>query len=168
MAQRTCRLPGCSNPHRARGLCSTHYNQRHQPNQHAAVPTSCTVCGTLILRAHKADRRPACSTTCRRILQFGSDAAHTGSYDWVTDAIRRAERAGALVIEAFDRREVFERDGWICYRCDRPTNRDASPFDTLSPTVDHVVPLSKGGTHSLANARTACLGCNSAKQDKAA
>jgi 5-methylcytosine-specific restriction endonuclease McrA len=163
---KTCTEPGCPNKRRARGLCSTHYNHKHQPNRHAATPTSCTVCGTHILRPNKTDRRPSCSPACRRTLQFGADAATTRSYDWAADASRRAKQAGSVVIETFDRLQVFERDHWTCYRCGRPTDRDASPFDPRSPTVDHVVPLSKGGEHALANARTACLGCNSSKQDK--
>jgi 5-methylcytosine-specific restriction endonuclease McrA len=101
-------------------------------------------------------------------VQFGPAAAHTGSYDWSTDAVKRAQLAGATVIDRFDRLQVFERDGWVCYRCERPTDPDASPFDVMSPTVDHVVPLSKAGVHTLANVRTCCLGCNSAKQDHAA
>ena len=34
MDQRTCDMPECNNRHQARGLCSTHYNQAHQPNRH--------------------------------------------------------------------------------------------------------------------------------------
>ena len=164
----TCTEPGCGRPHRARGLCSTCYNRTHQPNRHAAVPTTCTACGASIRRPRKADRRPACSIACRRIVQFGPAAARTGSYDWSTDAAKRAELAGATVIDRFDRLQVFERDGWVCYQCELPTDPDASPFDVMSPTVDHVVPLSKGGEHTLANVRCCCLGCNSSKQDHAA
>ncbi|WP_405883655.1 HNH endonuclease [Streptomyces sp. NBC_01384] len=101
-------------------------------------------------------------------MQFGPAAAHTGSYDWSTDAVKRAELAGASVIDRFDRLQVFERDGWVCYRCEQPTDPDVSPFDPTSPTVDHVVPLSKDGEHTLANVRCCCLGCNSSKQDHAA
>lgn len=167
-ATKTCTEPGCTGKHRARGLCSTHYNQRHQPNRHAATETACTVCATPIRRSHKADRRPTCSVNCRSIIQFGQAATHQGNYDWATGAMRRAALAGATVIDRFDRLHVFERDGWICYRCEQPTDPDTSPFDPISPTVDHVVPLSKGGEHTLANVRTCCLGCNSAKQDHAA
>lgn len=33
-------------------------------------------------------------------------------------------------------------------------------------TVDHVVPLSRGGRHTIGNVLPACRSCNSAKQDK--
>ncbi|MGW1160374.1 HNH endonuclease [Streptomyces sp. NPDC002519] len=168
MTTKTCTEPGCPNRLRARGLCSTHYNRKHQPNRHASTHVACTVCATPILRPRKADRRPICSVDCRRVLQFGLGATHVGSYDWATDAVRRAEQAGAVVVERFDRLQVFERDGWTCCRCSRPIDPDASPFDPTSPTVDHIVPLSRGGEHSLRNAQTLCLGCNSSKQDKAA
>ena len=163
-----CTQPGCGNALRARGLCSTHYNRRHQPGRHAVRATACTVCGAPVLRPAKSNRRPACSTDCRRVIQFGPDAEHWLGYDWKTDAVRRAQLAGARVIEPFDRLEVFERDGWACYLCKEQTNPDASPFDPSYPTVDHVIPLSKGGEHSLGNAGTACLRCNSAKQDHCA
>ena len=34
MSKRTCDIPECNGTHVARGLCSTHYNQAHQPNRH--------------------------------------------------------------------------------------------------------------------------------------
>lgn len=71
-------------------------------------------------------------------------------------------------MEPVDRLEVFQRDGWTCYLCDTELDPASHPFDLLSATVDHVIPLSRGGEHSMANVRCACLGCNSRKQDRAA
>jgi 5-methylcytosine-specific restriction endonuclease McrA len=42
---RTCSNDGCERPLRARGLCSTHYNQAHQPNRHPKVTGLCDYCG---------------------------------------------------------------------------------------------------------------------------
>lgn len=162
---KTCALPGCANVLRARGLCSTHYNQRHQPRRHAARAVPCTVCGTQIQRAVRAKHRPTCSAACRTLLQHGVTAGQTGTYTWAQDAARRARRAGATVIEVFDRSEVFVRDQWTCQVCGLPTDVTAPLFDPASPTVDHVVPLSKGGEHTQANAQCCHLGCNSSKSD---
>jgi hypothetical protein len=165
---RSCSRPGCGKPLRARGLCSTHYNQAHQPTRHAAKPVACAICGKQVMRPTSSDRRPACSVRCRRAIQYGQGGVEGSGYSWASDAARRARLAGAQVIELFDRLDVFERDRWTCYLCCLPTDPHASPFSPSSPTVDHVVPLSAGGHHTMANARTACLGCNSSKQDRPA
>ncbi len=166
---KTCTMDDCERPLRARGLCATHYNQTRytQEQRHPRIATACAVCGTLLVRAPDPRRRPACSTLCRRLLQFG-EVSTTSAYQWARDAVWRAKKAGAVVIEVFDRADVFARDGWRCYICRRECDPEANPFDSAAATVDHVVPLSRGGAHALANVRTCCLGCNSTKRDHAA
>jgi len=39
--------------------------------------------------------------------------------------------------------------------------------DPLAPSIDHVIPLSKGGTNDLANLRLSHWGCNYSKRDGA-
>jgi 5-methylcytosine-specific restriction endonuclease McrA len=55
------------------------------------------------------------------------------------------------------RRRVFQRDNYRCAYCrwkaDRPEERKAL-------TVDHVIPLSKGGTWRMQNLVTSCYRCN--------
>jgi hypothetical protein len=41
---KTCGEAGCARPLRARGLCTTHYNQKHQPNRHRKVTIACGWC----------------------------------------------------------------------------------------------------------------------------
>lgn len=55
------------------------------------------------------------------------------------------------------RREVYARDDWRCVRCGNA--------DDLS--IDHKLPLSKGGSDALDNLQTLCLDCNLAKSDAA-
>lgn len=50
---------------------------------------------------------------------------------------------------------LIERDGYGCVECGAQDNM----------TVDHIIPLSKGGTDKLDNLRFLCRGCNSKKND---
>ncbi len=57
------------------------------------------------------------------------------------------------------RHEIFVRDNWKCHYCG----------ETLSPTtstLDHVIPVSKGGTNIDSNLVAACLVCNSIKSGR--
>lgn len=63
-------------------------------------------------------------------------------------------------------RDVFVRDGWRCYICGRETpQRLLGTQHARAPTVDHVIPLSKGGPHLRSNLRCACKRCNNEKAD---
>jgi hypothetical protein len=158
---RTCTKPGCGNKHRARGLCSTHYNREHQPTWHAPIQVACVVCGGTAMRGSKSDRRHVCSRDCWRTL-----VGATPGYDADQSAADRARKAGATVVVVFSVRSVFERDGWRCRMCGVLLVRDAGDFPPDMATIDHIVPLSRGGAHTVDNAQAACLHCNSAKQDR--
>ena len=72
------------------------------------------------------------------------------------DAIKR----GAASSEAFSYREIYERDEWTCGICAGPVDRSLEWPDPMSVSLDHVIPLSKGGAHAPANAQCAHLVCN--------
>lgn len=83
------------------------------------------------------------------------------------DALRRARvQAATVTAAAFAPRDVLARDGWACQLCRRPIDPAIPWPDPRSPSIDHIVPLSRGGQHSLANVQAAHLGCNSAKGDR--
>ena len=57
------------------------------------------------------------------------------------------------------RREIFERDKWICQYCGEEVNQQ-------NATLDHYIPKSKGGDNSKKNLKTCCLLCNGIKSGK--
>ena len=57
------------------------------------------------------------------------------------------------------RREVFERDNWICFYCGEKVNEK-------NATLDHYIPQHLGGENSKSNLKTCCLLCNSIKSGK--
>ena len=86
--------------------------------------------------------------------------------------MRRAIKAGATMVELVRRRDVFLRDNWMCHLCGDPVpeqSRNATgtnlggKSDPMRPAIDHVIPLSKGGGHTMANCKTAHGRCNSKK-----
>lgn len=74
---------------------------------------------------------------------------------------RRRARERAAFVEDVDPAVVYVRDGGVCWLCSRPVPRVVG--DALSPSLDHVVPLVRGGDHSYANVRLAHFVCNARK-----
>lgn len=66
---------------------------------------------------------------------------------------RRALLRNAPVIEKIDRLAIYERDGGKCHICHRVVSRR-----TFS--IDHLIPLVSGGSHSYINVALAHISCN--------
>lgn len=79
------------------------------------------------------------------------------------DELRTARERGASDGVPINRREVFERDGWICGLCLLPIDPALQWPDRFSASVDHIQPLILGGAHTLANVQAAHLTCNTTK-----
>jgi 5-methylcytosine-specific restriction endonuclease McrA len=91
--------------------------------------------------------------------RFCSDACAT-KYHRDADRDRRRAVSQGKVSERVFRRTVFARDGWTCQLCGRTVDRSVDHPSPLSPSLDHVVPLAAGGSHTYSNVQLAHLGCN--------
>lgn len=83
------------------------------------------------------------------------------------NARARARYHGAQY-ENIDPLEVYERDRWTCGICDQPVESDLDYPHPMSVSLDHVVPLARGGHHTLDNVQCSHLRCNLLKQDRLA
>lgn len=68
--------------------------------------------------------------------------------------------------EIFSFEEIFIRDDWVCGLCGEPTNPEVEYPHPHSPTLDHRLPLSRGGAHTRENTMCAHWQCNLAKHAK--
>lgn len=68
-------------------------------------------------------------------------------YDWIWRPTRFA---------------IYHRDHWRCLRCCKKLRWRG---DRHGPTLDHVVPVSRGGHNLWHNLVTMCNKCNSSKRD---
>ena len=67
--------------------------------------------------------------------------------------------AAASSGEIFGLDDIFERDGGVCHLCHKKVPRKRA-------SMDHIIPLSLGGEHSLRNVALAHRSCNSAKNNR--
>lgn len=121
----------------------------------------CMRCGALA-----GKRARALCAPCKRtntMWHYNNDPAYRQK---VIDAAkhrvhlkRAAQQRGEVITVA----ALIERDGDSCYICGVTVRDDLAIGHPLKANIDHVVPISRGGMHSLDNVRLSCRGCNSAK-----
>lgn len=120
--------------------------------------STCECCGSLFMPISK--RNKYCSIECQhKVLNaLGKDK-------------RLHKIANALVDRNIDLKQLFKRDGGLCSICGKECRWDDSAvmddgtFVAFKdyPSIDHIVPLSKGGKHEWTNVQLACRSCNSKK-----
>lgn len=134
------------------------------PKAKSAVQTAinvCIVCGALFV---DVPGRGGCSPQCRARLR---QQKH--------DQMRRVRMFKASRYDMnITLTEVYQKDNGKCWLCGGMCDWSDS-FTTEEgyfvagdeyPSIDHVVPLSKGGLHTIDNVRLAHRGCNTKKGNK--
>lgn len=189
----TCTIPGCGKPHDALGLCSAHIThlRRHgspTPPRRAhevvddkrvclgckeSLPTSkfhrrkdsfaarCKPCQSAYAKAYR-DARP-------ELIREQARASAAKRPHQRRDSARKRRAALRLVkVEAVSAMAVFDRDGWACGICGGDIPRVTIWPHPLSPSLDHIQAISRGGDHSYSNTQASHLVCNMSKGDRIA
>jgi hypothetical protein len=108
---------------------------------------------------------------CRRCgLTFVRRAAQIGEFCSQRCSARSRENHRRHLVrsssggEFFSLREVAERDRWRCHLCGRKVPDREYQARDRDPTIDHLVPVADGGSHTLANVALAHNRCNWERQ----
>jgi len=94
--------------------------------------------------------------------KYCSDACQGG----IRKELRRQRERDA---GPFDRDSILEEEGYVCCMCGVTVVSGGNSMDSLEDnyaTIDHVIPLSKGGTSDRGNLRCCCRRCNIGKGNK--
>ena len=106
--------------------------------------------------------RDSLSWHCKRCSRELSVSAIKGKPDYYNRKNREIQRIRRAVpgnITEAERQELFDKYERKCLCCKRPEG-------VVELTIDHVIPLSRGGENTLENAQVLCRGCNAVKGDK--
>jgi 5-methylcytosine-specific restriction endonuclease McrA len=130
------------------------------------VPSPGTTGATLLLNA---TYEPLCVVSSRRAIVLvlaekaepvdsTADVVHAETISLAVPVVARLTRYVRVPYPAsvpLSRRAVFTRDGQTCVYC-----------GGSATSIDHVVPRSRGGTHTWDNVVAACRRCNHTKADR--
>ena len=144
-------------PGRERKFCSEACGAKRAQRRDAVA--DCPTCGRQFRPRHGGGQR-VCSLACRRWPERRIYPTDRERFAAAADR-RRAQKRGAGY-ERFLRREIYERDGWLCKLCGDPVDRTGEDKH-LRPSLDHIVPLARGGQHNRGNVQCAHWVCNSRK-----
>lgn len=123
------------------------YRQEHAPPPATVRRARCPEC--LLAFDTKLDHQIFCGKVCS-----------ARAYRRDNRGYRERARKYRVAYEPISRTRVFERDEWRCGICGGTVGpRLQYPHD-LSPSLDHIVPMSLGGPHLYSNVQCAHLKCN--------
>ena len=95
----------------------------------------------------------------------------SGEYDylkiWDTHK-RRAVKYGCKYDSSITLSRLIEKNGLRCALCGEmcnPNDKTWTTYGPMSPTIDHIIPMAKGGGHTWDNIQIAHAICNSYKSD---
>lgn len=114
----------------------------------------CSGCGQSYSLFTASKDRKFCGTYCSKI------AARTAAKARRRARERRADNPGITWLY------VANRDNWQCQGCKCKCIKPEGLNLPNEATLDHILPLSKGGQHTKQNAQLLCRKCNSNKSDR--
>lgn len=184
-----CAVLGCCRPlHSANlTLCRTHYFRIRRNSAKGLQPLTldCAFCGNPLSkgqqeycsarccwRAYQGFLSEKTCVACGSVFDFFgceltcSDACSESIARRHKQTRRALESSKNRYFEVFADIEIFRRDKWICQLCGLPINQFLKAHNRAAATIDHIVPLSRGGLHRRSNVQTAHFSCNSRKRDK--
>lgn len=126
---------------------------RNHPRKEVQLSSKpCSTCGDMFA-PHREDHvncSPECTDKARRIRE-----SHKNN--------KRRAWIQFTQLEPIDPHDIYERDSWTCWICNKPIDPELKWPHPESVSLDHVRPLSWGGAHTADNLAASHLSCNQAR-----
>jgi 5-methylcytosine-specific restriction endonuclease McrA len=150
------------------GLIGHHAQDLAEGKRPPHVELTCQHCGKVFSvfpsAANREDRDLPiyCSKPCKHAGQTKSEE-HKRQRKTAGAARRRALKLSTGPFEIIDARVIVERDGAVCHLCGQPIDLALHGWNPMGLTLDHVIPLARGGPHTIDNLKPAHRVCNTSK-----
>lgn len=151
----------------ARKACQQRADAKLRERRGTTMATHCFYCGVEFDEPRFRAKAPNRCDECQKDRHRAYIRSYWAKQPRGFDHVRRARKMG-LGFERFKHMEIFDRDRWRCGICRRHIGRQFRWPHPMSVSLDHKVPLSKGGPHSRSNTQAAHLRCNLRKRDHVA
>lgn len=144
------------------------FRKSHRRLYNSAEPVACFTCGAFFFYDTRANGKVRYCSVCKHKQILKRTAAYRKRHPdkHVQVQQRRRTRKGGSHTELFTHEDVVSHSGADCHLCGIPIDYSLTYPDPMSKSLDHVIPLSKGGAHTLSNVKMAHLRCNSKKGDR--
>lgn len=113
----------------------------------------CDDCGEPVVRQH---RRNSVAIYCLPCVTVRRNAHSTRK-----NHRRRAAKGAVLTVQ-----QIADRDGNRCHICGKSVDMSRSGLAKWGPTIDHLVPVSHGGTNDPGNLALAHRQCNTVRGNR--
>ena len=126
---------------------------------------TCVICGSTYMSA--SDTSKYCSKTCKWKARKITIKELVG-YHSCSRHVARAIAYGCEYEHGIRLHKLIRRDHNTCQICGKPCDVNDRRYGTagpLYPSIDHIIPLAKGGSHTWDNVQLAHMICNSFKRD---
>lgn len=125
----------------------------------------CRTCGTDLNQWNATYcQSPECQSESKREYNRAYYTANQDAHRSRASRYRALRRGTAT--EPVNVATIYERDRWRCGLCSKRIDQALSYPHPMSRSIDHIVPLSCGGTHTAGNLQAAHLRCNVAKGNR--
>lgn len=153
-----CRWPECVGKSVAHTLCSLHYQRAKVLGNYETPWTEwgigvCVMCGTEFAGTRNATA-DTCSARCRGNYWLSRNPDKRRLYSQK----RRTRTALGELSE--DQVVALREQTFDCYLCGQQLDFTTPRFDPYSVHLDHIIPLNRGGEHSISNLAYTHAWCN--------
>lgn len=127
------------------------------------VSTKCKRCGTSFRYPKEYGSVKFCSASCRvtyNRISAGPELKGCGKH------YSKKRRAIMNRGDKIDPYVIYTYFNWVCHLCNTKIDPELTSPDPMSASLDHVIPLSRGGGHVWGNVKPAHCHCNELKSDE--